>query len=227
MTLSGSESDKKYKIKRIDDETIRIYSDYYVKKVKVSSFKQMMVNLTRLGNVYHTGLGIHRQNPYDDDIETCFNSELSKEDQGEIVISKDKDGNEHEIRYENFLEMRELSEEFLPYETIIVKYEREDHWYIKPPIEWYLLSEKELCKREGRWLQSCLPPITKRPYIEVVSFHMEVKLSYEKKKELLTYDDVLFASRVLANDGTRSYEKFRCLSSEDTKELILTVKIDN
>jgi hypothetical protein len=112
----------------------------------------------------------------------------------------------------------------LPYSKVIIKYEKDD-WRAKPK-EWYNRPSKRFVHtKRSTWDQEdVLPYLNTRQNITVVKPFMEVEI--ESNGIFLTYDDILFATRALAADETRTYNAFKVLS-EKNNILTLTVDMDN
>lgn len=108
--------------------------------------------------------------------------------------------------------LQKLAAEPIPYYNVTIKY-TEDNWYGKPK-QWYN-STKYI-----------LPQLSSKTYIKVKEPFMEVTISENKKKAPITLDDILFATRALMVDSTRTADKYYIIS-EISEELILEPKIDN
>ena len=68
--------------------------------------------------------------------------------------------------------------------------------------------------------------MSSRLYIKVKEPFIEVTISEKKKKALITLDDILFATRALMVDSSRTPDKYHIIS-ETSEELVLEPKIDN
>lgn len=112
----------------------------------------------------------------------------------------------------------------LPYSKVVIKYEK-DTWTEKPD-QWYnRKSTWFVHNKRSKWNpKDVLPFLNTRPNITVVKPFMEVEV--ESNGVFITYDDILFATRALAADETRTYDGFRVLS-EKNNILTLTVDMDN
>lgn len=115
--------------------------------------------------------------------------------------------------------LQELADTTVPFKTVIVKY-RKNEWFGQLTPHWNSVS-KWFGPRKTR-----LPFLSTRPWITVDEPFMQVTLSADKKGSLLTLDDILFATRVLAVDTTRTYDKFKILSENETT-LVLEPEMDN
>lgn len=139
---------------------------------------------------------------------------------------------EDETTYD-YCECVEKSKKTVDYKTIIVKY-TDNTWYGNPK-EWYndddfinkienydyLSSYKKLYKK-----YKILDKISSKNYIQIIEPFMEIKLNSDIKKEKLTLDDILFATRGLCVDHTRRIDSYKILKK--TKNvLILEPDIDN
>ena len=68
--------------------------------------------------------------------------------------------------------------------------------------------------------------INSKKYIEIIKPFMEIHLHFDIKKEKLTLNDILFATRCLCVDETRTINTYKILKqTEDI--LILEPEIDN
>ena len=75
-------------------------------------------------------------------------------------------------------------------------------------------------------VNSSFPDLSSRPYIHVIDPFMKVIIDAKEKGSLLTIDDILFATRALSLDATRSYDRFRILN-ETLHTLSLEPEMDN
>ena len=57
-----------------------------------------------------------------------------------------------------------------------------------------------------------LPTLSTRPYIHVIDPFMKVIIDAKEKGSPLTIDDILFATRALALDASRDYDRFKLLN---------------
>jgi hypothetical protein len=74
--------------------------------------------------------------------------------------------------------------------------------------------------------KNALPKLSSRKYITIVDFLMKIKIQKSKKKSSITIDDILFATRGLMLDSTRSIFRYKVLNVTD-KTLVLEPEIDN
>ena len=93
---------------------------------------------------------------------------------------------------------------------IILKYTK-NTWYGSPRIWWNSMN-KYAQKLSPFYRQFVLPDLSSRPYIHVIDPFMKVIIDAKEKGSLLTIDDILFATRALSLDATRSYDRFRILN---------------
>lgn len=138
---------------------------------------------------------------------------------------------EYDIIFDtNYLEQK--AKTILPYKKIIIKYTK-NTWRSKftdfnIETAWYNQKSKWFVhKKSSSWSkEDVLPFLNTRSYINVVEPFMNVEIEKSLKKDFLTIDDILFATRALAGDETRVYDKFS-LISEKNGVLTLTVEMDN
>jgi hypothetical protein len=170
-------------------------------------------DLNFLGNIYISGRG--------------FVPEVNTDEK--LIRTLD---DEDETMYD-YLECIEKSKKTVNFNTVIIKY-TDNTWYGKP-IEWYnndnyikkienydyALAYKKLYEK-----YKILDKINSKKYIEIIKPFMEIHLHSDIKKEKLTLDDILFATRGLCVDETRTINTYKILKqTEDI--LILEPEIDN
>ena len=100
----------------------------------------------------------------------------------------------------------------------------DDDVVVDSPVDWYELPERLIKCRSG--LSSLLGPISDMKYIEVTHPYDQVEINAKLKGNLITIDDILFASRALCKDPTRGPDGYSVLS-DDGLTLILKANIDN
>jgi hypothetical protein len=131
-------------------------------------------------------------------------------------------------------DIAEMADVKVPYQTVVIKYRRDTwqgypkEWYNKRRLRRYTLGEikKGLNKEKYEDDEDDLPFLNTRKYIKVVYPFMRVEVSAVQKGKALTVDDILFATRALAWDATRSYFRFTILDS-DKETLTLEPYMDN
>lgn len=108
------------------------------------------------------------------------------------------------------------------YSKIIIKYTDPNYWREKPSREWY--------NQPSRWFLNVTKPhldyLQSRGYIKVLDPFMKVYLDADLKGNPLTYDDILFATRALCVDDTRTMNDYRILGVRNGI-LELEPEIDN
>lgn len=154
--------------------------------------------LTKLGKTYHSYFGFQS---YDGKIYKRYNNEESGE-----------------LDYNKTIKESQMS---VKYKTVIVKFNGKESkfWYSKPKSQWYN-EPITYFKKPG------LPFLNTKNYIEVTDPYMCVTISSKKKGSHITIDDILFATRALASDGTRTVEKYKLINETDDI-LIIEPIIDN
>lgn len=157
--------------------------------------------LTTLGKMYHTGFGFNMD----------YQLEISKDEYDEKLcdfIKKyaDEDDEETELAYFPDYKIIDLAKMTIPFRTVILKY-RKDNWYRKGMTVW--CNEKSTWWNDKKFDERLLPFLNTKPYITVDDPYMHVTISAEKKGSTITIDDVLFATRALAADDTRTVAVFR------------------
>jgi hypothetical protein len=202
-----------------------------------------IADLTFLGLMYHTHFGF-RNNQSDSpgwtSLTVQFNDQNTKlfinafmrgnnvyteNDTENPIESFDElvDDEVYVILYDTIY-LEQKAKTILPYSKVVIKYEK-DTWTEKPD-QWYNKKSKFFVhNKRSEWnLQDVLPFLNTRPNITVKNPFMEVEV--ESNGFFITYDDILFATRALAADETRTYNGFRALY-EDKNILTLTVDMDN
>lgn len=171
----------------------------------------ILKSLNKLGPIYHTYFGFM---PDEDNENIITHISYDEEDDVEIVYK-----------------LNDVIQESLttvPYETVVITYNDSSYWRRKPSYEWYNSPSKWW--KEGEYLKYLskykLPYLNTRPYICVNIPYEKITISASDKGSVITIDDILFATRGLACDDTRSYDKFTILSSNDEK-LVLIPDMDN
>ena len=113
----------------------------------------------------------------------------------------------------------------IPYKTVIIT-QSGDGWYNGKPKEWYNKSST----RGAFWQNGDhLPYLNTRKYIKVNTPFEKVTVSSKIKGDYLTIDDVLFATRALAMDETRTVgddKSYKTLKNTNNI-LVLEANIDN
>jgi len=210
---------------------------------------QIVKELSLLGQMYHTYFGFRNNEPYtpgETFITITFDNKSRKLfhqafvcnrpvylgdniEEDDFIESEDDliDGETYTIVFQTiYVEAR--AQTVLPYDRIVIKYEGDvkkiwgtDFSMLDVDGAWYNKPSKFFKRRK----QNILPFLSSRPYIEVEQLFMKVNI-YRSEDDFLTYDDILFATRALAADETRTYDRFIVLS-EDNNVLTLTVEMDN
>lgn len=171
--------------------------------------KEICERLTFLGPLYHTYFGFNWNNDEDCDI-------IKQDD------VYDEENDTYDTICHNYCDIISKSNEAVPYSSVIIKY-KEDDWFgdrkqwWNYPSTWFT-SDKNKSK--------ALPYLNTKNYITVKEPFMCVKISAKKKGSQITLDDILFATRALALDDTRTYDSFSVISSTKTT-LTLEPEMDN
>jgi len=98
---------------------------------------------------------------------------------------------------------------------------------VAQPLYWYEFSAGTFKSKSGsNKIKHFVGPLVERPYIHVIDLFEEIEIRSKEKDYPITVDDVLFASRVLCKDDTRSVKRFSVLSDDGSK-LVLMAHIDN
>ena len=170
--------------------------------------------LNFLGKLYNSGRGLVPEVNTDE----------------KIICSYDNDSNEINHDYYECVEKSKKTVNFL---KIIIKY-TDNTWYGNP-VEWYN-DDKSIKKMEKikytpdyRKLYEkykILDKINSKHYIEIIKPFMEIHLHSDIKNDKLTLDDILFATRGLCGDETRTIESYKIL--KQTRDILtLEPDIDN
>ena len=102
--------------------------------------------------------------------------------------------------------IQELSQRQLPYDKVIIRY-ADNTWY-GTLTEWYNRPSK-WCQAISTYLKSyVLPHFNTRPYIHINEPFMKVSIYATEKGQPITYEDILFATRALCVDDSRTIESF-------------------
>jgi hypothetical protein len=173
---------------------------------------EIIEELNYLGRIYHTGFG------------------FMKEENTNIVVNygynfEDEDHDDELIEYDNLINR---ANKVVQYKKVILKFDLDYKWYNIPSTDWYNNPSKWFTG--DKFKKSLLPYLSSRKYIEVVDRFIEIHINSDIKENLITLDDIMFATRGLALDDTRSVcnydNKYKILSS-DKNILVLAVGIDN
>lgn len=173
---------------------------------------EIINELTFLGKIYHTGFGFQKEK----NTNMVINYGCNNED--------NEDADDELIQYD---ELVNRANKVVQYKKIILKFESDYEWY-KMPNDWYNNPSKWW--KDDRFQNDLLPYLNSREYIRVVDRFIEIEINSEKKGSPITLDDILFATRGLALDDTRTVcnfdDKYKIVSSNcDT--LVLEVGLDN
>jgi len=200
----------------------------------LSDIKTIKV-LNKLGPLYHSYFGIRvAENGSTDhsgcDMETIKEAieneypvyNLDTDEDLEIICDFD-DRADYCIMYPYDDLIQEL-DSFIPYRTVIIK-NGNTIWNTKPD-HWYNKKTTRFTNYKGN-LRS-LPYLNTLNYITIDDPFEQVTVKSKLKGTLLTINDVLFATRGLMADETRTVDSYEIVSvSEDKKTLIVKANIDN
>lgn len=170
--------------------------------------------LTFLGRIYHTGFGFIKEKDSDMVINYGYNY--------------DDDGLEHDDVSIPYNELIERANKTVNYKKVILKFGPDFRWYKMPEQEWYNNPEGS-----GWWQNTerkLLPTLTTKPYIKIVNKFLEVEIDANLKGSPITLEDILFATRCLALDDTRTacnYNDTYTVLSYSKDVLVLDPGIDN
>jgi len=186
--------------------------------------------LNRLGPLYHTYFGF-RPSVESDDYAEHYSSEPD-----DINWYQDNCGNVQakesgEALIHCFIDdMFQLANNnVVSFTKVIIKYQ-EDTWYSKEKSDWFNKPSDwwSHLKKDSYLRPYILPYLKSRSYIKVVKPLMEVKISSRKKGAGITIDDILFATRALMKDDTRTIDDgYKVLSSDSSSTLVLEPIADN
>lgn len=174
--------------------------------------------LSKLGPLYHSYFGFnnHCQIYVDTEEEAIWyqdNLEADYQQQSEEYMVFWPDSKSLILEANNSLFQESLK-------RVIIKYQK-NTWYQKPKENWF--------NHQSRWFDlslNRLPYLKSRSYIKVIDPYMKVKVSAKKKGSPLTIEDILFATRALMSDETRTIDSYKVLKQDDTI-LVLEPQIDN
>jgi hypothetical protein len=177
--------------------------------------KEFLNELNLLGNVYTSGRG--------------FVPEPKKENEENIKVIFNCKTEE----YCDYDQCVSNSKKKINVDKIIIKY-TDNTWY-GDPIEWYN-DDEYLKKIENENFipiykkhykkYKLLDKINSKNYISIVDPFMEIHLDRNIKGEDLTFEDILFATRGLCVDHTRTINSYKKLKKTNNT-LILEPDIDN
>lgn len=171
--------------------------------------------LTTLGKMYHTGFGFRME-----DTDVVINYGHNNYDS-----ENDTEPDDTEI---SLAEILERANKTVTYKKVVLKYTDEDYWYRYPARDWY--NEKSSWWKNAKFQNRLLPFMSTRNYIKIVEKFMNVEIDSRIKGSPITLEDILFASRGLAMDDTRTVcncdGKYKIISS-DNDVLVLEPFIDN
>ena len=191
--------------------------------------KKIMKKLNILGTTYHGNDGLTYwiggcDYCNDDEDLNAINKLLSK---GHIaiknykIITKDifckviRHINKHGINF-NKKSMDRLMTIKVPFEKVTIMY-RTNTWYGKLN-EWY---NSDIYTVDDKLLG-----LKSRKYIKIIERFMSVEINANVKGAAITLDDILFATRGLMVDGSRTIDSYEIVEIKNNK-LILEPEIDN
>ena len=204
-------------------------------KAELLSDSETIKVLNKLGPLYHSYFGIRvDENGCTDcsgcDIETI---KLAIEDEYTVYnldtdedlkdICDFDDKADYCIMYP-YDDLIQESDSFIPYKTVIIK-NGNTKWTTKPDY-WYNKKTTWFTNYKGK-LRS-LPYLNTLNYITIDDPFEQVTVRSNLKGTMMTINDILFASRGLMADDTRTVDSYEIVSvSEDKKTLIIKANIDN
>ena len=103
----------------------------------------------------------------------------------------------------------------VPFEKIIIKYTTNGWYGILN--EWYNKTHS---------IRITIPKLKTRKYIKIIEKFMKIEIDACLKDSPITLDDILFATRGLMVDGTRTIDNYKILKITK-KTLYLEPEIDN
>lgn len=205
--------------------------------------------LNMLGHHYHTYLGFHPESqdePHiliemedvedNDMIHQYYQNLMDLSDDGNVWIERKS----YKLDYEGFI--KECSDKYckiyldinkvkewadtpiIGKDLITIMYQKND-WFGNPRI-WWNSPSKWFKNLKPRIKPNILLPLNSRPYIHVIEPFMRVEIDAIEKGSPITIDDILFATRALALDETRTYDGFKILN-ETLRTLTLEPEMDN
>ena len=217
-----------------ENHKIRKHLPSWQSSVRVSS---TIEHLNLLGPLYHSYFGLHpeehgaieidREPDTEEEVQKLM--ELKNKYKAEFWMNNKQISVPPEdstvtvvIPYKNVLG---ISKQTVPYSKVIIKYQK-DTWSQKPGA-WY--------NKPSRWWTSympylkpyVLPYLNTRKYIHVDKPFVQVTVSAEKKGAPLTLDDILFATRALMLDDTRTVDSGYKILNETPTVLTLEPELDN
>jgi len=215
----------KYRLKHLTHHTTKMQ-----KESKQSIHNHVLELLNVLGPHYHGWFGIQEESSsfvegYAHMLQKAINSGNVKVINGDnLVTLVDEISEDNEdiniIYYKNHL--NHLSQIHIPFQKVVIKFS-ENTWY-RTPSKWYNKYTNMWWKDK---LQPHLPPLNTCKYIKIEEPFMTVSVSAETKGSKLTIGDVLFATRGLMVDPTRTVDGgYKMLSYHDDC-LVIEPSIDN
>jgi hypothetical protein len=194
------ETDQNYKtLLHLSQTSLRMHKVCH--QILKSGFKQYvnsnLVTLNEIGPNYHGWFG--------------YRDWCDEDETGEVIMNVD--------------ELKDEAQTEIPFQTVVIKY-TSDYWLYEYTelYKWYNQTSSCFYKENK---DTHLPPLNTRPYIEINVPFMEIHISRQKKGQLITLDDILFATRGLMVDDTRIVDDGYKLLSYEPNVLILEPLIDN
>ncbi len=203
---------------------------------------QTLYHLNKLGQLYHSYFGFHPEESCDYISQECYYTDSEMEYNELVKYFNDEhsifdvEGNhitdvndikmdaEYAIEYD-YNEILNESRTIVDYNEVVIKY-KENTWYGKLR-EWYNEPRKNLVTPSEYLKPYILPYLNTRSYITIVEPFMKVVVSKEKKGTYLNIDDILFATRALMIDETRTVNGGYTILSETEETLVVEPDIDN
>jgi len=166
--------------------------------------------LTVLGKIYHTGFGFKCEDSTNMVMDYGYNH---KGDNDDVLIP--------------LINLTNMANKTVNYKKVILKY-ADNYWDEYPSKDWYNHPTKWW--KDDNFKKDLLPFLSTRKYIKVINRFMEIEIDSKIKGFKITYDDILFATRGLAKDDTRTvcnYDDKYSIILNTNDILILEPHIDN
>lgn len=210
---------------------------------KKSDFHQFLnaldlVKLNLIAPTYHSAFGYNLSEQMWEDMD-LFESSIKNAEVGLVEV----EGGDDELWILNVKEAEKIATTSkLSHKTIIIRLrpKGESGWTKTPSkVTSTRLSGKQKVKKAVYWYNfpfkhnpelrgdaEFVEPLNTREYIHVTDPFDEVEIRSEEKGRRITMDDILFATRGLCADDTRSTQQYHVLS-DDGSTLMLMADIDN
>lgn len=187
----------------------------------MQDIKQPLRHLNRLAPCYHSGLGFKKDADQPDQTVCVFGQDSIKNWWLKNGGTDPEDDDEIHIPVTKLIDM---SKQEIGQTTVVIKFST--NWDKLPPTQWYNLPPTAYMKMSPEYESQRLPFLNTRSYVTVDDPFMQVTVSAKQKGKKITFDDILFATRALAMDDTRTVDYYKSLAKTKAK-WVLEPEMDN